>query len=72
MTSYIHTKTKLPTHVMIHKRGYLRQDLIILLEQIRTIDKVELIKCVGTLSIFEMEMVDKGLNISIALYKLYR
>lgn len=55
MTSYIHTKTKLPTHVMIHKRGYLRQDLIILLEQIRTIDKVELIKCVGTLSIFEME-----------------
>ena len=34
--------------------------------------EVELIKCVGTLSIFEMEMVDKGLNISIALNKLYR
>lgn len=72
MTSHIHAKTKLPTHVMIHKRGRLKQDSIILLEQIRTIDKVRLIEYVGTLSILEMEMVDMGLNISIALNKLYR
>lgn len=72
MTSYIHSKAKLPTHIMIPKRGRLRQDSIILLEQIRTIDKARLIEYMGTLSIFEMEMVDKGLNISIALNKNYR
>lgn len=67
MTSYIHTKAKLPTHIMIPKRGRLKQDSIILLEQIRTIDKARLIEYIATLSVFEMGMVDKGLEISVAI-----
>lgn len=69
MTSYIHTKAKLPTHIIIPKRGRLKQDSIILLEQIRTIDKARLIEYIGTLSIFEMEMVDRSLALSVSLNK---
>ena len=36
-------KTKLPTHIMIRKNYFLKYDSLILLEQIRTIDKSRLV-----------------------------
>ena len=72
MTSYIHTKTKLPTHVMIHKRGYLRQDLIILLEQIRTIDKRRLKKYIGQIRPEDMEKVNQCLAVCVGLKLMHR
>lgn len=54
---------------MINKRGRLRNDSIVLLEQIRTIDKARLIEYIGTLSFMEMNKVDEGLEISVSLNK---
>jgi len=45
------TKQKLPTHVKLPKRGRIQRESIILLEQIRTIDKTRLYEafhCPGT------------------------
>ena len=69
ITSYYKSKHKLPTHIMINKRGRLRNDSIVLLEQIRTIDKTRLIEYIGTLTFVEMNQIDKGLEISVAINK---
>ena len=62
ITSRVHTKAKLPTHF----EG-LNKDSIILLEQIRTIDKKRLQEYIGMLSESEMARVDKALAISVSL-----
>lgn len=69
LTSHIKSKAKLPTHIMIKKRGGMRFNSIVLLEQIRTIDKARLIDYIGCLSLSEMNLVDKGLAISVSLNK---
>lgn len=65
------TKAKLPTHVEIHKEDVgLIKDSVVLLEQVRTIDKKRLIQKLGTLSPELMEKVDLALSISMGLYKV--
>lgn len=65
------TKAKLPTHVEIHKEDVgLIKDSVVLLEQVRTIDKKRLIQKLGTLSPELMEKVDLALLISMGLYKV--
>ena len=65
------SKAKLPTHVEIHKEDVgLLKDSVVLLEQIRTIDKKRLIQQLGTLSPDLMEKVDLALLISMGLYKV--
>ena len=44
MTSYMERKPNLPTHMIIAARDYLKYDSIIMMEQLRTIDKSRLIK----------------------------
>ncbi|MBM7561930.1 mRNA interferase MazF [Fusibacter tunisiensis] len=62
-------KAKLPTHVEIEasKVGLLR-DSVVLLEQVRTIDKTRLIQRLGNLEKEDMVLVDKALMISLGLY----
>lgn len=61
-------KAKLPTHVEIHKEDVgLIKDSVVLLEQIRTIDKKRLIQKLGTLSPALMEKVDVALLVSLGL-----
>ncbi len=61
-------KAKLPTHVEIHKEDVgLIKDSVVLLEQIRTIDKKRLIQKLGTLSPELMEKVDVALLVSLGL-----
>lgn len=67
ITSRVHTKAKLPTHTAIRDFEGLNKDSIILLEQIRTIDKKRLQEYIGMLSESEMARVDKALAISISL-----
>ena len=62
-------KAKLPTHTAIRDFEGLNKDSIILLEQIRTIDKKRLQEYIGMLSESEMARVDKALAISVALEK---
>jgi len=67
ITSQIH-KGKLPTHVEISASEYgLPKDSVILLEQIRTIDKKRLKEKIGYLTPEMMEKVNEGLQISFGL-----
>ena len=67
ITSQIH-KGKLPTHVEISASEYgLPKESVILLEQIRTIDKKRLKEKIGYLTPEMMEIVNEGLQISFGL-----
>ena len=62
------TKAKLPTHIKLYaQESGLSKDSVVLLEQIRTIDKTRLKEKMGTLSPYEMYKVDEALSISFGL-----
>lgn len=62
-------KAKLPTHVEVEASSVgLLKDSVVLLEQVRTIDKTRLIQKLGHLDDRVMERVDKALLISIGLF----
>lgn len=64
-------KAKLPTHVEIDAKKYgFERDSVILLEQLRTIDKSRLTDRITHLDEELMERVDKALRISVGLVKL--
>ena len=67
ITSRVHTKAKLPTHILIKDFDGLDKNSIILFEQIRTIDKQRLRKYIGMLPTVIMARADKSLAISISL-----
>ncbi|AKG74764.1 type II toxin-antitoxin system PemK/MazF family toxin [Salinicoccus halodurans] len=61
-------KAKIPTHVEISKDTYnLDKDSVILLEQIRTVDKKRLKEKLTYLNDDKMKEVDKALKISLEL-----
>lgn len=61
-------KTKLPTHISVASGDCgLAKDSIVLLEQVRTIDKKRLKERMGTLNDAAMGMVDKALSVSFGL-----
>nr|WP_307991735.1 type II toxin-antitoxin system PemK/MazF family toxin [uncultured Niameybacter sp.] len=67
ITSNVH-KTKMPTHVEINATEYeLVRNSVILLEQIRTIDKRRLKEKICHLEDDFMRLVDKALKQSLAL-----
>ena len=67
ITSQIN-KAKLPTHMEIKAFEYgLNRDSVVLLEQIRTIDKKRLREKIGSFDVEMMEKVNQGLLISLGL-----
>ena len=61
-------KTKLPTHISVDAVGCgLAKDSIVLLEQVRTIDKKRLKEKMGALDGYAMGKVDKALSVSFGL-----
>ena len=69
ITSQIN-KAKLPTHVEISSVEYgLNRDSVVLLEQIRTLDKKRLKEKIGHMTDVDMKKVDKALLISLNLDK---
>ena len=67
ITSQIN-KAKLPTHVEISSEEYgLNRDSVVLLEQIRTLDKKRLKEKIGHMPDADMRKVDKSLLISKSL-----
>ncbi len=61
-------KTKLPTHIQVNATGCgLAKDSIVLLEQVRTIDKRRLKEKMGTLDVSAMDRVNKALTVSFGL-----
>lgn len=70
ITSQIN-KAKLPTHIEISAQEYgLLKDSVILLEQIRTIDRKRLREKIGHLDDELMEKVNEALGISFGLTEL--
>jgi len=67
ITSQIN-KAKLPTHIEISAQEYgLQKDSVILLEQIRTIDKKRLREKIGHLDDELMEKVNEAIGVSFGL-----
>ena len=67
ITSQIN-KAKLPTHIEIDAQDYgLSKDSVVLLEQVRTIDKKRLKEKIGHLDSSMMRRVDDALEISLGL-----
>lgn len=61
-------KTKLPTHISVEASDCgLAKDSIVLLEQVRTIDKQRLKERMGSLDMASMGQVDKALSVSFGL-----
>ena len=61
-------KTKLPTHVPIEAQGSgLNRNSVVLLEQLRTIDKKRLREHIGTVGNNVISVVDEALSISLGL-----
>ena len=61
-------KAKLPTHINIAGSVGLSKDSVILLEQIRTIDKRRLREHMGRLDEQQMSMVDNAIAVSFGLH----
>ena len=63
-----HDKTQLPTHIKVNAvSSGLAKDSIVLLEQVRTIDKQRLKEKMGTLDNKSMGEVDNALSVSFGL-----
>lgn len=61
-------KASLPTHIMVDSANCgLSKDSIVLLEQVRTIDKKRLKERMGSLDSVSMNRVDKALSVSFGL-----
>lgn len=58
-------KHPLPTHVFISRKYGLQKNSIIMLEQIRTIDKTRLLEYIGHLDSRDMRAVNVSLKISL-------
>ncbi|CAH2214995.1 type II toxin-antitoxin system PemK/MazF family toxin [Tepidibacter aestuarii] len=70
ITSQIN-KAKLPTHIEINANDYgLNRDSVVLLEQVRTIDKKRLREKIGSFDNDMMKKVDEGLQISLGLFEI--
>ena len=60
-------KSTLPTHVYISERAKLEKNSVILLEQIRTIDKSRLKEYLYKLQSDEIEAVNKAISVSLGV-----
>lgn len=66
------SKALIPTHIEVEAReNGLLKNSVILLEQIRTLDKKRLKEKMGKLDYKEMNKVDKALSISFGLYNQF-
>ncbi len=62
-------KAKIPTHIELSATTYgLEKDSVVLLEQIRTLDKSRLEKKIGALDYKTMQNVNQALLISLGFY----
>lgn len=60
-------KSKIPTHITLRSEGMFKTS-VVLLEQIRTLDKSRLTRKIGKLSEDDMKRVDEAIKISMGFY----
>ncbi|MBQ3004867.1 MAG: type II toxin-antitoxin system PemK/MazF family toxin, partial [Clostridia bacterium] len=62
-------KTNLPTHIQVNADDCgLSKDSIVLLEQVRTLDKRRLKEKMGNLDTADMDRIDKALSVSLGIH----
>ena len=62
-------KAKLPTHIELSAHEYgLSKDSVVLLEQIRTLDKTRLKERIGQVSADKMRKINEALLVSLGFY----
>lgn len=67
MSGKVSEKPDIPTHHKVRAYTGLKEDSLVLLEQIRTLDKKRLQEYIGRLKQADMEQVDRCLAISLGL-----
>ncbi len=67
ITTRIKPNDSLPTHCFIKSGGVLKEPSVILLEQIRTIDKLRLTKYIGRIEHHYIEQINYSLKVSLGL-----
>lgn len=61
-------KKRIPTHVVLHQQeNHLYSTSLVMLEQIRTIDKIRLMEYIGHADENTMKAVDEALAVSVGL-----
>ena len=70
VTTKIHKKERLPTHLLIKDNPAFREASVVQLEQIRTIDKCRIDNYLGKVTPHEMVAIEKALSISLAMEQL--
>lgn len=60
-------KKELPTHVELGCMEALQKNSVVLLEQIRTIDRIRLLEYIGSVSRLRMLLIDQSLSLSVGL-----
>ena len=60
-------KVFFPTHVLIDESSGLNKPSVVLLEQIRTIDKIRLEEKIGSIEESQMRKIDKAIELSLGL-----
>ena len=63
------SKTKLPTHIEIEQTSGLPKNSVVLLEQIRTIDKRRLKEKICELSAIKMSEINQALLVSLGFFQ---
>jgi mRNA interferase MazF len=61
------SKKELPTHVELGCMEALQKNSVVLLEQIRTIDRIRLLEYIGSVSRLRMLLIDQALLLSVGL-----
>ena len=67
ITSRIHTKSKIPTHSYIGMIGRMKYPSVVMLEQLRTLDKRRIGYYIGRLPEEKMQDVTRALCVSLAI-----
>ena len=60
-------KTKLPTHIQIDQQCGLSKESVVLLEQMRTLDKTRLKEKMGHINDSTMSQINKAISVSLGL-----
>jgi len=69
ITSRSNSKTKIPTHYTLSEGGFLKKRSIVMLEQLKTVSKQQLLKKIGALNTRQMEHIDEMLLTSLGIKK---
>lgn len=67
LSGRVTTKAVLPTHYFVRAYAGLKEESLVLLEQIRTLDKRRLQDYIGQLNKKDMEQIDRCLAVSLDL-----